>query len=172
MVRFHYPQSLTSSNTSLVVSFICEQILLVQLPIVRIDDLITNPNQNLMLKLDGNNYFARISYDPGPNGFLGKGAFKTTMQATLQFEGKKPLTGLGSTPTLPSNQVPSEVAPPYTVALKRVFQEKFRSKVITRLGNTFHSPTDSCRNPRNSRNSGRNPRNSRNSGRNPWNPQE
>jgi len=116
-----------------VVSFVCEQILLAQLPIVGIDDLIANPNQELMLQLNGNHYFARISYDPGPKGFLGKGAFKTTMRATLQFEGKKPLTGLGSMPTLPNDQVPDATLP-YTVALKRVFQEKFRSKVITRLG--------------------------------------
>jgi len=116
-----------------VVSFICEQILLAQLPIVGIGDLIANPNQDLMLKFNGNHYFARISYDPGPNGFLGKGAFKTTMRATLQFEGKKPLTGLGSTPILPNDKAP-DAALPYTVALKRVFQEKFRSKVITRLG--------------------------------------
>ena len=117
-----------------MVSFICKQILLVQLPTVRIDDLITNPNQDLMLKFDGNNFFACISYDPGPNGFLGKGAFKTTMWVTLQFEGKKPLTGLGSTLTLPNSQLPSDTVLLYTVALKWVFQEKFCSKVITHLG--------------------------------------
>jgi len=117
-----------------VVSFICEPILFAQLPLVGINDLITNPNQDLMLKLNGNHFFARISYDPSPNGFLGKGAFKTTMRATLQFEGKKPSTGLGSTPTPPNEQTPSDAAILYTVALKRVFQEKFRSKVVTRLG--------------------------------------
>ena len=87
-----------------------------------------------MLRLNGNNFFARISYDPGPRGFLGKGAFKTTMRATLEFEGKKPSSGLGSDPTTPNGSVPSNTAGSHTVALKRVFQEKFRSKAITRLG--------------------------------------
>jgi len=87
-----------------------------------------------MLRLNGNNFFARISYDPGPSGFLGKGAFKTTMRATLEFEGKKPSSGLGSDPTTPTGSVHSDMAGSHTVALKRVFQEKFRSKVITRLG--------------------------------------
>ena len=117
-----------------MVTFICEQILLAQLPIVKIDDLIANPNQDLMLQLNGNNFFARISYDPGPSGFLGKGAFKTTMRATLEFEGKKPSSGLGSDLTTPNSSLNSDVASSHTVALKRVFQEKYQSKVITRLG--------------------------------------
>jgi hypothetical protein len=109
---------------------------LAQLPIVGIDDLIANPNQELMLQLNGNNFFARISYDPGPSGFLGKGAFKTTMRATLEFEGKKPSSGLGSDPTTPTGSVYSDTmtARSHTVALKRVFQETYQSKFITRLG--------------------------------------
>ena len=117
-----------------MVTFICEQILLAQLPIVKIDDLIANPNQDLMLQLNGNNFFARISYDPGPSGFLGKGAFKTTMRATLEFEGKKPSSGLGSDPTTPNSSLNSDVVSSHTVVLKHVFQEKYQSKVITRLG--------------------------------------
>lgn len=93
--------------------FVSERVLFLPLPEVAFEELIRDPGQAICLGLSPESYFhGTLTYNP--TSTLGKGSFKTAIQASLQFDGKRtPLTGLGSV-TINNNSAVS-------VALKRPF---------------------------------------------------
>jgi hypothetical protein len=77
-------------------AFVSEEIRFFPLPQVAFKDLLSNPKQVIVIdgSLTGIHFRAHLIYNPEER--IGKGTFKTANLASLEFDGVRPLIGLGS----------------------------------------------------------------------------